>query len=169
MNRLTEYRYLNLVGFTVDAMQPLALFKDESDEATLPLWLEMGDVLSITAELVASRLSGRGERKDLLDSVLAAVGYEVVSVLVDGTAADGYRAAVCLEGERGGVRVSVGLVTALLTAIRYSLPVGIAAESLASSSLVDHSGAAGSEVMDEDKLLQMLERFSLEDMGKYPL
>jgi bifunctional DNase/RNase len=169
MQKLPEYRYLNLVGFTVDALQPLALFKDEADEATLPLWLEMGDVLSITAELLTSRLSGRGERNDLLDSVLEAVGYKVESVLVDGTAATGYRAAVCLGGDKGEVRVGVGLVTALLTAIRYKLPVGIAGESLASSSLVDHSGVAGNEIMNEEKLLQMLEQLKPEDMGKYPL
>ena len=34
MSNAEGYRYLNLVGFTVDALQPLALFKDESDEST---------------------------------------------------------------------------------------------------------------------------------------
>jgi bifunctional DNase/RNase len=164
-----DYRHLHIVGFTVDAMQPLALFKDEADETTFPLWLEMGDVLSITADLVTSRLSGKEERNDLLDSVLAAVNLKVADVLIDGTAGSGYLADVCLEGEDGETRVRVELITALLTAIKYKLPVGISEEALASSSLVDHSGMEASELLNEKKLLEMLERLNPEEMGKYPM
>ena len=63
--RPAGYRYLNIVGFTVDATQPLALFKDEAAEITFPLWLDMVDVLCITADLITSRLSGRGEKNEL--------------------------------------------------------------------------------------------------------
>jgi bifunctional DNase/RNase len=163
------YRHLHIVGFTVDALQPLALFKDEAEETTFPLWLEMGDVLSITADLVTSRLSSKAERSDLLDSVLAAVNLKVADVLIDGTAGSGYLADVCLEGEDGETRVRVELITALLTAIKYKLPVGISEEALASSSLVDHSGMESSELLNEKKLLEMLERLNPEEMGKYPM
>ena len=168
-HKAKDYRHLQIVGFTVDAMQPLALFKDEAEETTFPLWLEMGDVLSITADLVTSRLSGKEERSDLLDSVLAAVNLKVADVLIDGTAGSGYLADVCLEGETGEIRVRVELITALLTAIKYKLPVGISEESLASSSLVDHSGVATGDLLDEKKLLELLERMNPEEMGKYPM
>jgi bifunctional DNase/RNase len=168
-HKAKHYRHLHIVGFTVDAMQPLALFKDEADETTFPLWLEMGDVLSITADLVSSRLSGKEERSDLLDSVLAAVNLKVADVLIDGTAGSGYLADVCLEGDNGEIRVRVELITALLTAIKYKLPVGISEESLASSALVDHSGVATADLLDEKKLLELLERMNPEEMGKYPM
>jgi bifunctional DNase/RNase len=163
------YRYLNIVGFTVDATQPLALFKDESDESTFPLWLEMGEILSITADLLTSRLSGKAEKVDLLDSVLSTIGLKVTDVLIDGTAGKGYLADVCLEGEGRDVRVRVDLVTALLAAIRFKLPVGISDEALSTSSLVDRSGEEKIDLMEEDRLLEMLEKMSPEEMGKYPM
>ncbi len=167
--KTTAYRHLNIVGFTVDAMQPLALFKDETEESTFPLWLDMGDVLSITADLLTSRLSGKVERSDLLDSLLGTIGLKVADILINGTAANGYLADVCLEGDDGEIRVRVELVTALLTAIKYKLPVGISEEALASSSLVDHSGLDTGELPDEQRLLEMLEKLNPEEMGKYPM
>ena len=163
------YKYLNIVGFTVDAIQPLALFKDEADESTFPLWLEMGDILSITADILTSRLSGKTEKGDLLDSVLSTIGLHVAEVLIDGSAGHGYLADVCLKGEGRDVRVRVDLVTALLAAIRFKLPVGISAEALATSSLVDRSGEQNVDLMNENRLLDMLEKMSPEEMGKYPM
>ncbi|PKN16253.1 MAG: hypothetical protein CVU66_01545 [Deltaproteobacteria bacterium HGW-Deltaproteobacteria-23] len=167
--RAAEYRYLNIVGFTVDATQPLALFKDEAAEITFPLWLEMVDVLAITADLITSRFSGRGEKNDLLDSLLETIELKVTDVLIDGTAGSGYSADVCLEGVGRVVKVRVELVTARLTAIKYKLSVGISEEALASSSFVDQSGVAKVDIDDDKRLLEMLERMSPEEMGKYPM
>lgn len=164
-----DYRYLNIVGFTVDATQPLALFKDESAEITFPLWLDMMDVLSITADLISSRLSGRGDKNDLLDSLLETIELKVTDILIDGTAGNGYTADVCLEGLGRVVKVRVELVTALLTAIRYKLSVGISEEALSSSSLVDHSVDERVDIDDDKRLLEMLEKMSPEEMGKYPM
>ena len=164
-----EYRYLNIVGFTVDATQPLALFKDESSEITFPLWLDMMDVLSITADLITSRLSGRGEKNDLLDSLLDTIELKVTDVLIDGTAGNGYTADVCLEGSGRLVKVRVELVTALLTAIKYKLSVGISEEALATSAFVDQSINESIDIDDDKRLLEMLERMSPEEMGKYPM
>jgi len=170
--RPAEYRYLNIVGFTVDATQPLALFKDESSEITFPLWLDMMDVLSITADLITSRFSGRGEKNDLLDSLLETIELKVTDVLIDGTAANGYTADVChvcLEGSGRLVKVRVELVTALLTAIKYKLSVGISEEALATSAFVDQSINESIDIDDDKRLLEMLERMSPEEMGKYPM
>jgi len=167
--RPAEYRYLNIVGFTVDATQPLALFKDESSEITFPLWLDMMDVLSITADLITSRFSGRGEKNDLFDSLLDTIELKVRDVLIDGTAGNGYTADVCLEGSGRLVKVRVELVTALLTAIKYKLSVGISEEALATSAFVDQSIAEGVDINDDKRLLEMLERMSPEEMGKYPM
>ncbi len=167
--RSAEYRYLNIVGFTVDATQPLALFKDESAEITFPLWLDMMDVLSITADLITSRLSGRGEKNDLLDSLLDTIELKVTDVLIDGTAGNGYTADVCLEGSGRFVKVRVELVTALLTAIKYKLSVGISEEALATSAFVDQSINESIDIDDDKRLLEMLERMSPEEMGKYPM
>jgi len=167
--RSSEYRYLNIVGFTVDATQPLALFKDESAEITFPLWLDMMDVLSITADLITSRLSGRGDKSDLLDSLLDTIELKVTDVLIDGTAGSGYSADVCLEGTGRVVKVRVELVTALLTAIKYKLSVGISEEALSSSSFVDQSLDESVDIDDDKRLLEMLEKMSPEEMGKYPM
>lgn len=167
--RSADYRYLNIVGFTVDATQPLALFKDESAEITFPLWLDMTDVLSITTDLITSRLSGRGEKDDLFDSLLDTIGLKVADVLIDGTAGSGYTADVCLEGPEKIVKVRVELVTALLTAIRYKLSVGISEEALSSSSFVDQSGEEVVDLTSDKHLLEMLERMNPEEMGKYPM
>lgn len=167
--RSAEYRYLNIVGFTVDATQPLALFKDESAEITFPLWLDMMDVLSITADLITSRFSGRGEKNDLLDSLLDTIELKVTDVLIDGTAGSGYTADVCLEGTGRVVKVRVELVTALLTAIKYKLSVGISEEALSSSSFVDQSTTESVDIADDKRLLEMLEKMSPEEMGKYPM
>jgi bifunctional DNase/RNase len=169
IKRSAEYRYLNIVGFTVDATQPLALFKDEAAETTFPLWLDMTDVLSITADLITSRFSGRSEKNDLLDSLLETIELKVTDVLIDGTAGDGYTADVCLEGLGRFVKVRVELVTALLTAIKYKLAVGISEEALTTSSYVDQSVEDGVAVDDDKRLLEMLERMSPEEMGKYPM
>jgi bifunctional DNase/RNase len=167
--RSSDYRYLNIVGFTVDATQPLALFKDESAEITFPLWLDMMDVLSITADLITNRLSASGGKNDLLDSLLETIELTVTDVLIDGSASRGYTADVCLEGPGRFVKVRVELVTALLTAIKYKLAVGISEEALTSSSFVDQSVGDGVAIDDDKRLLEMLERMSPEDMGKYPM
>lgn len=164
-----RYRQLNLVGFTVDALQPLALFKDETAGITFPLWLAMDDILTVTAELVTSRLAGKREKEDLLDAILGTLDRRVAAILIDGTVASGYQANVCLDGDDGETRVRVELVTALLTAIRYKLPVGISEDALASSALVDHSGEDAGDLPAEKRLLEMLERLKPEEMGKYPM
>lgn len=163
------YRQLNLVGFTMDAMQPLALFKDEANETTVPLWLEMSDVLTVTADLVSSKLTGRTENNDLLDPLLKTMGLRVKQILVDGSAGQGYVANVCFSGDGDDVLVPVGLVTALLAAIRYKLPVGISDEAIASSALVDRSDISATTLDDKGQMLELLERLKPEEMGKYPM
>lgn len=163
------YRQLTIVGFTVDAVQPLVLFKDEQSGTTFPLWLEMVDIVSITAELVTSRLSTRGVRDELLDSICTSIGLRIAAIQVDGTVNGGYVADVCLEGEDGDVTVRVGVVTALLTAIKYQLPVDVSEGALASSSLVDQSEDKSVDLLDEKRLLKMLENLKPEEMGKYPM
>lgn len=164
-----EYRYLNIVGFTVDATQPLALFKDESQEITFPLWLDMMDVLSITADLITSRFSGRGDKNDLFDALIETLEMKVVDVLIDGRAGSGYSAVVCFDYDGAVVKVKVELVTALLTAIKYKLPVGVSEEALSTSSFVDQSLDVDVEIDDDKRLLEMLERMTPEEMNKYPL
>lgn len=163
------YQQLNLVGFTLDVMQPLALFKDEGGETTVPLWLEMSDVLTVTADLVSSKLSGRPDKNDLLEALLTTLGLTVKGIFVDGNAVQGYVANVRFCGDGDDVLVRVGLVTALLTAIKYKLPVGISPEALASSALVDQSETSVTSVSDERQLLEFLEKLKPEEMGKYPM
>lgn len=160
---------MNLVGFTLDIMQPLALFKDDAGEMTVPLWLAMDDVLTVTAELVSTKLSGKKERHDLLDKLLNTMGLALSEILVDGSAATGYRVKVRFSGEGHDVLVKVDLVTALLAAIRYKIPIAISAEAIASSSLVDQSQTSTTALDDERHLLDMLEKLRPEDMGKYPM
>lgn len=164
-----EYRYLNLVGFTVDATQPLALFKDESEKITFPLWLEMMDVLSITADLITSRFSSRSDKSDLFDALIETLEMKVVDVLIDGRAGTGFTAVVCFDYEGAVLKVNVQLVTALLTAIKYKLPVGISEEALTSSTFVDQSVAEEIDIDDDKRLLEMLEKMTPEEMHKYPM
>lgn len=163
------YRQLNLVGFTLDIMQPLALFKDDTGEMTVPLWLAMDDVLAVTAELVSSKLSGTKERHDLLDALLIAMGMDLREILVDGSAAAGYRVNVRFSGEGGDLLVKVGLVTALLAAIRYKIPMAISAEAISSSSLVDQRESSVVPSDSDSQLLDLLEKLRPEEMGKYPM
>jgi bifunctional DNase/RNase len=163
------YRQLNLVGFTLDVMQPLALFKDQDGETTVPLWLDMNDVLTVTADLVSGKLSGRTERNDLLPALLTTLGLTMKDILVDGNAAQGYVTNVRFSGDGDDVLVRVGLATALLTAIRFKLPVGISAEALASSALVDQSETSVTSVSDERQLLEFLDKLKPEEMGRYPM
>jgi len=60
-------------------------------------------------------------------------------------------------------------VTALLTAIKYKLAVGISEEALSSSSFVDQSITESVAIDDDKRLLEMLENMSPEEMGKYPM
>lgn len=160
---------MNLVGFTLDVLQPLALFKDEDGEMTVPLWLAMDDVLTVTAELVSSKLSGRKERHDLLDALLGTMGLELREILVDGSASNGYRVTVRFSGEGDDVYADVELVTALLAAIRYKIPVALSAEAIASSSLVDQRETSTTSLDDDRHLLELLEKLKPEEMGKYPM
>ncbi len=160
---------MNLVGFTLDVLQPLALFKDEDGEMTVPLWLAMDDVLAVTAELVSSKLSGRKERHDLLDALLGTMGLELLEILVDGSASNGYRVTVRFSGKGDDVYADVELVTALLAAIRYKIPVAISAEAIASSSLVDQRETSTTALDDDRHLLELLEKLKPEEMGKYPM
>jgi len=105
----------------------------------------------------------------LLDFLLDTINLKVTDVLIDGTAGSGYTADVCLEGASRCVKVRVDLVTALLTAIKYKLPVGISEEALTSSSFVDQRVEDGVAIDDDKRLLEMLERMSPEEMGKYPM
>lgn len=165
----TEFKRLNIVGFTVDSVQPLALFKEENGENTFPLWLEMSDILAITADLVSSRLSVKAERKDLLDSLLATLSLQVSGIMIDGTAINGYLADVCLSGEDEMVKVRVEIVTALLTAIKFKLPVNISEKALASSALVDQRTGEPVDIHDEQRFIEILEKMTPEEMGKYPM
>ncbi len=165
----TEFRQLNIVGFTIDAIQPLALFTEEGGENTFPLWLEMSDILAITADLVANRLSGKAERNDLLDSLLTTMNLKISEVIIDGTALNGYLADVCFSGDTKVVKVRVDIVTALLTAIKTRLPVSISEKALTSSALVDQRPVEPIDINDEQRFLEILENMTAEEMGKYPM
>lgn len=163
-----DYRRLNIVGFTLDATQPLALFKDETSEITFPLWLDMRDVMTITTDLMAKRFAGKDERNDLLDGILSAMGLMVAGIRVDGHAGRGYVSKVSLSGNDGVIEVKVELATALMAAIRFKLPIDISEEALTSSSCVDQRTGA-SELSEEKRLMDLLEKLDPADMGKYPM
>ena len=165
----TGYRLLNLVGFTIDATQPLALFREEEGGSTCPLWLALDDVIAITADLVSKQLPVKTDRKDFLDSLLEVMGLTASGIIVDGTLEEGYASRVCLAGEGRLLEVNVELATALLTAIRYKLQVQISEQALASSALVDKRVSPRDIGDDASRILGMLERLSPEDMGKYPI
>jgi bifunctional DNase/RNase len=163
------FKTLNLVGFTVDATQPLALLRDEAGEATFSLWLALEDVMAITVELVAARFSLKGARREFVDSLLEALDLTIDAVSVTGTVADGYCADVRLSGTGRTVAVRVDTATALLLAIKQHLPLEVTEEALASSVVVDQSEGGGDRRDLEQQFLGLLESLSPEDMGKYPI
>jgi bifunctional DNase/RNase len=165
----TAYCQLNLVGFTMDETQPLALFKDRSGDNTLPLWLAMEDLLAVTVELVANRLPGKGMGNDLLPALLQTLVMEVVAVRIDGTAVDGYSCHVQVRGNDNELAVPVTMPTALLSAVRFKVPVQVSRDALASSAVVDQRELTPQALDDAGRFLEMLESLSPEQMGKYPM
>jgi bifunctional DNase/RNase len=165
----TVYRALNLVGFTVDTTQPLALFREEGGDATYPLWLDMDDVITITLELITNRIPVKADRKGFLDSLLDLMGFTVSGIIMDGTAEEGYVSRILLTGDGRRLEVNVEPATALLTAIRYKLQVQISEKALASSALIDKRVTLLDSLGDDKSLLGILESLSPEEMGKYPV
>jgi len=164
-----DYRQLSLVGFSVDTVQPLALLRDEERDATVPLWLELADILTVTAALLAGKLAARGEGNGLLDALLDSFGLEIRAIRIDGTADAGYEATVLFAGNGEERSVMVGLVTAFLTSLTYKCPLSVSVKALASSALVDRSEAPSASLDDESELLVLLANMKPEDMGKYPM
>ncbi|MCL2760935.1 MAG: DUF151 domain-containing protein [Desulfuromonadales bacterium] len=165
----SQRRLLNLAGFSVDATQPLALFKEVETETTFPLWLNLDDVIAVTVEMIANRLPGRGEKRDILDYLLEAKNMMVSDITIDGVAETGYSSRIIFDGISGSFSINVEIVTALLAAVRFKMPVNVAESALASSALIDQREFATFADNDPATLKDILDKLNPEDMGKYPM
>ncbi len=164
------FHEMTIVGFTLDslAQRPVVILKDAQDRNTVPLWLNTTDAVAMAAELVGRDLSSHPNRRDLLTALLANLGMTARQVVIEGVRDGIYSASVRFLRDGDELRVEVRPSEALLTSLKYKLPVLVAGAVVEQLSRLA-TGDNEVQEIEARRFADFLENLDPAVMGKYPM
>jgi len=165
------YHEMTVFGLALDPLsqRPLVLLKDLKSQTSVPVWISSQEVVAIIAELISRNIAGQSGRDDLMGALLMEMGLTVSSILLKSFDGGPYSAIVRFAGGEEEVQVSVRPSEALVTALRYKLPVMVADDVVERATLLKMDDEAIVRENDARRFADFLENLDPEDMGKYPM
>ncbi len=165
------YHEMTVYGLALDALsqRPVVILKDAEEKTTVPVWLSNMEVVAIAAELISRDIASQSGRGDLLSVLLKEMGMTVAMIAVDDLHDGIFTTTVRFV--RGGeeVKVAVRPSEALITALKYKLPVMVAADVVTRASRLDLKDETVVRENDARRFADFLENLDPEEMGKYPM
>jgi uncharacterized protein len=164
------YCEMKVFGFAVDTLanRPVVILKDASDKNTIPLWLSSSEGVLMSAELLLWESTARSGRKDLMSLILAQIGIEIRSIVVEGMKDGIIEASVKFSRDGEEMSVAVRPCEAVIAALKYKMPILVAHEVLDLASGL----AMTDEIAEENnarRFTDFLESLNPASLGKYPM
>lgn len=165
------YLEMTVFGFTMDSLagRPVVILKDAKDSNTVPIWLSTSEALSIAAELMLWDSSGRSGRKDLMTLLLENTGTEIGSIVIEGLSDGVFTALVMFLRNGEELPVAVRPCEAIITALKYKMPIRVAEEVLQRASVLAMSDEELARENNVRRFTEFLENLDPATLGKYPM
>lgn len=165
------YLEMTVFGFTMDSLagRPVVILKDARDSNTVPIWLSTSEALSIAAELMLWDSSGRSSRKDLMTLLLENTGTEIGSIVIEGLSDGVFTALVMFLRNGEELPVAVRPCEAIITALKYKMPIRVAEEVLQRASVLAMSDEELARENNVRRFTEFLENLDPATLGKYPM
>lgn len=165
------YLEMTVSGFAIDsiASRPLVILKDAKESNTIPIWLTTSEALSIAAEMILWDSSARSGRKDLMNLLMENTGTGIGSIVIEGVADGVFRAVVNFSRDGEELRVDVRPCEAIITALKYKIPIMVSGEVLERASLLALSDEELARENNARRFVEFLENLDPATLGKYPM
>ncbi len=165
------YREMTVFGFTMDSVskRPVVLLKGADGTTTVPLWISVGDGVSIAADMIYRDLAGQGERGGFLNALLKRLRLRLSRITIDRDESGTIVAEVWLSGSNREQKIEVGVTEALNMALTKKTPL------MVSSELIDWAtryALNDEEVLSESnerRYADFLENMDPTQMNKLPI
>lgn len=164
------YYKMKIYGFALDsiAQMPVIILKDEAGENSLPIWISQQESVPVALELINRDLilTGKG---DLLTALMQQLELKIQSIAVESLKEGVFNASVNFSGKRKALRVPVRITEALLTALKYKLPVMVHEDVVREAPVLDLKEGKFRPDNDARRFVDFLEKLDPASMGKYPM
>jgi len=165
------YCEMTVFGFTIDSLasRPVVILKDAKDTNTVPIWLSVGEALSIAAELILRDSTARSGRKGLLTLLMENAETEIGSITIDGGNDGVFTGTVTFMRSGENIPVAVRPCEAIVAALQFKMPIMMSEEVLQRSSVLAISAEEISGENNARRLTEFLENLDPATLGKYPM
>ena len=157
-------------GFTMDSVsrRPVVLLKGTDGEATVPLWISVGDGVSIAADLICRNVARQG-KDDLLNSLLRNLGMNFSRITLDRESRGEVNAAVWLAGQDREQKVDIGLPEALNLALTQTAPLLVSTEIVEWATRYGNLDEETISESNERRFADFLEHLDIAQLNKLPM
>ncbi|KAF0220263.1 MAG: hypothetical protein FD174_1343 [Geobacteraceae bacterium] len=165
------YHEMTVFGFTLDSVahRPVVILKDVKDSNTVPIWISAMEAVSIAAELMSRDISCQSGRGDLLTILFEQTGMKVARIAIESLNNGIFKASVSFIINGDEFKVDVRTCDALITALKYKLPVMVAEDVVARASMDALTDETIAQEHDARRFVDFLEDLDPADLGKYPM
>jgi bifunctional DNase/RNase len=162
---------MNVFGFTLDtiAHRPVVILKDAEDTNTVPIWISASEAACLATELIGRDILSQNSRGDLLSVLLERLAMSVTTISIDTLREGAFTASIRVAGDGGELRLEVRPYEALITALKFKLPVMVADEVMARASMLALDNETIARENDERRYVEFLENLDPAELGKYPM
>ena len=165
------YQEMTIFGFALDglAQMPVIILKDAAGETSVPIWISVKESLALAVELTARDNSPDNGRKDLLSVLMQRVGMRIDTIAIDSLNDGVFNASIRFTGGGEDLVMEVRVSEAIITALKYKLPVMVNKEVVEQATHIDLKEGCFSEESDPRRFVDFLENLDPAAMGKYPM
>lgn len=164
------YYKMKIYGFALDAIaqMPVIILKDDAGDNSLPIWIGQQESVPVALELINRDLLRTGSG-DLLTALMQQLELKIESIAVESLREGVFSASVKFSGKRKKIRVEVRVTEALLTALKFKIPVMVHEDVVREAPLLDLKEGKFSGGNDARRFVDFLEKLDPATLGKYPM
>ena len=165
------YHEMTIYGFTLDAIarMPVIILKDAAGKNSLPIWINTQESVSLAGELISRDISSQSGRGDLLTNLLQRLKLTIGTVTIESLQDGIFTASVRFSGKGKDFTVDIHISEAMITALKYKLPVMVHEEVIKQASMLDFNEGNFSRETDARRFVDFLENLDPAALGKYPM
>lgn len=165
------FHEMKVYGFTLDSLsqRPVIILKDAGESHTVPIWLNSMEAVAMAASLIGQDISEQKGGGDLFRALLGRLRMRLDTVAIEAVKEGAFTASVRFAGEEGEMRIEVSHAEALLTALRFNVPVMVADEVVRQAARLATGEEEAVRETDARRFADYLENLDPATLGKYPM
>jgi bifunctional DNase/RNase len=157
-------------SITVDSTTsvPIVVLKDLKNEKTLPIWIGALEASAIASQLENLSFS-RPMTHDLLSQIVKRAELDITKVEITDLKNNIFYATIHISSAEGRFTVDSRPSDAIAVALRAEVSIFVDESVIEKSLSLTPDIITEGTTPDQDKLLEMLDELSIEDLGKYKM